>query len=134
MPRVPARKGFGERSRSVVRFPQGASPYRRGRRFGTGDKRRAKLRRLRAERECGSDTAAIHEAARRDHRNIDGIHDLRHQRHRADHARVDVTDEGAAMPAGLGALRANGIGAVRRPRLGFGDVGRAADDEDARAS
>ncbi len=59
------------------------------------------------------------------------LHQLRDERQRADERVLEAPEEGAAMPTGLGALRAHGVDAERLERLGFVDGGRGADDGDA---
>ena len=87
---VAAGERFGKRGRRVARGAQCLTPHRRGGRFRASDECRAELRALCAQRECGGDAAAVHDAACCDHGNVHGVHDLRDERHRADHARRHV--------------------------------------------
>ena len=68
------------------------------------DEARADDDALRAERERGDDAAPVDDAARGDDRDLHRVDHLRHERERADLARV---------PAGLGALRGHHVGAGR---------------------
>ena len=74
---------------------------------------RADLHAGRAQRQGGGDAARVADAAGGDHRHPHRVDDLRDQREGADLRRDVVGQEHAAMPAGLGALRDDRVGAVR---------------------
>ena len=96
--------------------------------FVAGEKRRAHLHALRAERERRRDATTIHDPARRDDRHVDRIDQPRHQRHRADRPFVEAPEEGAAVTARLAALRDDRIRAGLCPGPRLGDVGGPAQD------
>ena len=64
---------------------------RRSVRLLAGQERRAELRAVRAERQRRGHAARIGDPARRDHRDLHRIDDLRHQRERARQRRVRRT-------------------------------------------
>ncbi len=81
--------------------------------FRTGEKGGADLRPAGAERERRRDATAIGDGAGGDHRQAHRIDHLRHQGEGADAAGLDIAKESSAVPAGLMALRDDGIGATR---------------------
>ena len=91
--------------------------------------RGAELDGLGAEGQRGGDAAAVHDPARGDHRDADGVDDLRDQRHRAHERSFDRLEERAAVPACLISLDHDRIDARPLERDRLGDRRRGADRE-----
>ena len=102
-----------------------------GGRFGTADKGRAHLRGGGAQPQRRGDARAIHDPARRDHRQIEILHQQARQRESAQPVVMRGIIEQAAMAAGLVALRDNGIDAGIGQLFGFGQAGGRAEQDDA---
>ena len=84
-----------------------------------------------AEHEGGRDSPAVGDAAGGNHRDVDGIDDLRDERHRADHPGLGLPGKGSAMPAGLDALGDDGVDALPDQDPGFARIGRRTQDQAA---
>ena len=78
-------------------------------RLGARHECRAHLYAAGSEHQRGCDSAAIHDAACRNHRNRHGIDNLRHQRHRADLGLPGRRGKRSAMSARFAPLRNDGI-------------------------
>ena len=65
----------------------------------------AHLDRTGSQSDAGHDSAAIHDSSGGDHRNLNGVHDLRDQCHRANHAGSEITCKSATVTPGLASLR-----------------------------
>ena len=72
------------------------------------------------EHERGGDPPVVGDAAGCDHGHVDGVDDLRDERHRADLGRHVAAQEGPTVPAGLGPLGDDGVAAVVRQPAGLG--------------
>ena len=97
--------------------------------FGARKKRRAELDPARTESEGRRDAAAVGDAAGGDYRQAHGVDDLRHQRHRADHAGARTVAEVAAMAARFESLRNDGVGAVGFEPARLGHHRRRTEDD-----
>ena len=87
--------------------------------FGGGQEGRAERGATCPQRQRRGDAAAVHDPARGEHGHRDGVDDLRHEREASDLHLGGRTLEGAAVPAGLPALRNHDVDACsfERPRL-----------------
>ena len=95
----------------------------------TRQERGAHLHSAGAEGERRRDPAPVHDSARRDHGDRDGIDDLGHEGHRPHHRSVEVARKRSPVATGLAALRDDGLDASVFEREGLVDGRRRADQE-----
>ena len=126
-----ARENAGEPRVGVLGLGQGLPVRGADAGFRARQKGRAHLHGLRAQRLCSCNAPAVHDAARGNHRDVYGVHALRHQRQGAYLACREIAQERAPVASGFGAAGAHCIGPHLGPGARFGHGGGRAHDQAA---